>query len=72
VGTPRWLVTLQRLWVDHTLGCLLARVAGRSPLEYLTEAERARQREVVLGLMRSPPESVAELVEQFIQRIGSK
>ena len=29
--------------VRHTLGCLLARVAGRSPLEYLDEPQRARQ-----------------------------
>ena len=29
--------------VRHTLGCLLARVAGRSPLEYLDEHERAQQ-----------------------------
>ncbi len=26
--------------VRHTLGCLLARVAGRSPLEYLDEPHR--------------------------------
>ena len=70
VGTPRWLMTLERLWVDHTLGCLLARVAGRSPLEYLTGAERARQREVVLAMMRRPPDTVADLVKQFVQRIG--
>ena len=70
IGEPVWGVTLQRLWVDHTLGCLLARVAGRSPLEYLTEAERSRQRDVVLRLMGAPPESVSDLIEQFIHGIG--
>jgi aminoglycoside phosphotransferase (APT) family kinase protein len=54
--------------VRHTLACLLARVDGRSPLEYLTAAERQRQREIVLPLMREPPASLAALVETF----GSK
>jgi aminoglycoside phosphotransferase (APT) family kinase protein len=36
--------------IQHTLACLLARVAGRSPLEYLDDAERKRQREVVVQL----------------------
>lgn len=49
--------------VRHTLGCLLARVDGRSPLEYLSAAERDRQRTVVLTLIRKPPERIPELVE---------
>jgi 5-methylthioribose kinase len=51
--------------VRHTLGCLLARVAGRSPLEYLDERERAQQQRAVLSLMSRPPSRVAQLVEQF-------
>lgn len=51
--------------VRHTLGCLLARVDGRSPLEYLAPAERDQQRAVVLALMQRPPEDVGELVRQF-------
>lgn len=35
----------------HTLACLLARVEGRSPLEYLTGKERDRQRSLVLRLI---------------------
>jgi 5-methylthioribose kinase len=49
----------------HTLGCLLARVDGRSPLEYLLPAERDQQRAVVLALMQRPPDDVSELVRQF-------
>lgn len=49
----------------HTLGCLLARVDGRSPLEYLSPDERRRQREAVVGLMTPPPQSVPELVESL-------
>jgi hypothetical protein len=37
--------------VRHTLACLLARVNGRSPLEYLSAPARDRQRGIVLELM---------------------
>jgi hypothetical protein len=47
----------------------LARVAGRSPLEYLDESERAHQREAVLALLQYPPESVPGLVEDFVGRL---
>jgi len=47
---------------DHMLGCLLARVAGRSQLEYLTEAEKERQKRRVLRLMT---ESIYYLPELF-------
>ena len=49
----------------HTLACLLARVDGRSPLEYLTEPERSRQRALVLRLMRRPPARLPVLFEAF-------
>ena len=51
--------------VQHTLGCLLARVAGKSLLEYLTPEERNRQRTIVLRLMEDIPASVEELIDQF-------
>jgi len=53
----------------HTLACLLARVAGRSPLEYLSEAARARQQEAVLALLANPPLRITELVNQFISKL---
>jgi aminoglycoside phosphotransferase (APT) family kinase protein len=56
--------------VRHTLACLLARVDGRSPLEYLTDAERQRQREIVLSLMRHPLASLAALVETFGNKLN--
>ena len=55
--------------VRHTLGCLLARVAGKSPLEYLTPQEAARQKDVVLELMANPPHNVRDLIAEFIQQI---
>lgn len=48
--------------VRHTLGCLLARVDGRSPLEYLTPPERAAQRRAALALMAEPPLAVDDLI----------
>lgn len=52
--------------VRHTLACLLARVAGRSPLEYLDQDERARQQRAVLSLVDAPPRRVPELVDGFV------
>jgi aminoglycoside phosphotransferase (APT) family kinase protein len=48
LGTPDWANDLEVHAVRHTLGCLLARVAGRSPLEYLSSEERSRQRATVV------------------------
>jgi tRNA A-37 threonylcarbamoyl transferase component Bud32 len=56
----------ERMIIRHTLGCLLARVAGRSPLEYLSEPEYDRQRRAVVKLMQSPPEGVTDLVRDLL------
>ena len=69
LGDPGWSADLEEHAVRNTLGCLLARVAGRSRLEYLSSAERDRQREVVLGLMHDPPRSVSELIAAFTGRL---
>jgi 5-methylthioribose kinase len=66
VADEPWVDGLEQRAVGSTLACLLARVAGRSPLEYLTAAERSRQTAAVLNLMASPPTSVPELITQFI------
>ncbi len=55
----------------QTLGCLLARVAGRSPLEYLEAAERAAQRDAVLILADAPPTTIAKLISRFIACLPS-
>ena len=46
----------------HTLGCLLARVDGRSPLEYLTPAEKMDLRATVLAQLKEPPLAVPALI----------
>lgn len=55
--------------VRHTLGCLLARVAGKSLLDYQTLEEATRQRRSVLLLMATPPTEIRELIAEFIKRI---
>ena len=70
LGDVPWSSDLDARAARHTLGCLLARVAGRSPLEYLSEDEKARQREVVVELMRNPPATVSQLIEEFVTRIN--
>lgn len=51
--------------IRHTLACLLARVAGRSPLEYLDDNERSRQAQAVVSFMAMPPERMHMLISQF-------
>ncbi len=60
---------LEERAVRHTLACLLARVAGRSPLEYLDANARERQKRAVLDLLAAAPPSVPELVDGFVARL---
>ncbi|MGA7292433.1 MAG: phosphotransferase [Terriglobales bacterium] len=64
-----WANFVEGRVVRHTLGCLLARVAGKSPLEYLTPQERTRQQNVVLALILKPPSSIPDLISDFIHKI---
>ncbi len=64
-----WTKGLERRVVRHTLGCLLARVAGRSPLEYLDASQRQSQLNAVIKLMRTTPSTVDELTERFLAKV---
>jgi tRNA A-37 threonylcarbamoyl transferase component Bud32 len=66
VGGLVWTADLPNHAVRHTLACLLARVAGRSPLEYLDETERRRQREAAVHLMTGPPSTMDDLIALFV------
>ena len=66
-----WRAALQQRSVRHTLACLLARVAGRSPLEYLTETERTVQQSIVCELIGHPPQSLADLIACFSERLNA-
>lgn len=49
----------------HTLACMLARVAGRSPLEYLDADERCRLQQVALALIAKDLADIEELLNSF-------
>lgn len=67
LGSVDWATDLEVRTVRHTLGCLLARVAGRSPLEYLNQDERGRQKVAVLSVMADSPPTMAELIAHFVR-----
>jgi 5-methylthioribose kinase len=69
VGDAPWTAKLEERGVRHTLGCMLARVRGRSPLEYLDEEKRQRQELAVTSLMADPPRTVRELANRFVTKI---
>jgi 5-methylthioribose kinase len=70
LGDAGWTLDLERRTVRVTLACLLARVAGRSPLEYLTPVERERQGAAVIRLMRTEPDGVSALVTRFLEELA--
>jgi aminoglycoside phosphotransferase (APT) family kinase protein len=66
-----WAEKLEPRAVRHTLSCLLARVAGKSPLEYMNQTERARQRQAVVELMAAPPATIPDLADRFVALIDN-
>ncbi|MDB5302851.1 MAG: hypothetical protein JWM97_400 [Phycisphaerales bacterium] len=64
-----WATDLEARAVAHTLGCLLARCRGRSPLEYLSPESRTRQADAAFAMMQRPPDRVADLVDEFLGRV---
>lgn len=70
LGLVSFAAELEAFTVRHTLACLLARVAGRSPLEYLSDSERARQLSAILGLLDEPPPRIELLIGAFVREIS--
>jgi 5-methylthioribose kinase len=60
-----WRAGLEERAVRQTIGCLLARAAGRSQLEYLSADEKVRQRELALGLINDRPTTIPALVDAW-------
>ena len=58
--------------VRHSLACLLARVCGRSPLEYLDSGERSRQTAAVLAIMRDAPFEINALIDIWKKEIACR
>lgn len=70
VGDLPWVEDLEPRAVRATLGCLLARVDGRSPLEYLSESERERQRAAAMSLMAHPPADFDDLATAWLAALA--
>ena len=62
---------MQPIAVAHSLACLLARVAGRSPLEYFDKRHRGRQKRIVLELMGRGIATMPQLIECFREYLDS-
>jgi len=60
---------LENRAVYHTLACMLARVAGRSKLEYFTTKERERQKKIVIQMMKQPTDSLGVLIHTFAEKL---
>ena len=57
--------------VPHTLACMLARVAGRSPLEYLDQRQRERQKKILLVLLLENIAELPQLIDAFAAQLAS-
>ena len=69
-GLP-WFAALDRRAAQHTLACLLARVCGRSPLEYLSAEERLTQRQAAIEMIMGNFTTVERVIAGFSERIGA-
>lgn len=67
-----WGGDFEKRVVRHTMACLLARAAGRSQLEYLTDGEKERQVAAVTGLLARRPTRVDELAACFGEAIEGR
>jgi aminoglycoside phosphotransferase (APT) family kinase protein len=69
LGEVEWGGMLEARAVRHTLGCLLARAAGRSQVEYLSAEAKQQQIAVVCELMQIPPITIPDVIEQFLVKV---
>ncbi|MBX2820437.1 MAG: aminoglycoside phosphotransferase family protein [Rhodothermaceae bacterium] len=65
-----WASTLEPFVVSHTLACMLARVEGRSPLEYLASEAKQRQKQWCVQSMKRPPLTVNALIKSYIEYLN--
>jgi 5-methylthioribose kinase len=69
-GIP-WVENLDLRAAKHALGCILARVCGRSPLEYLSDEERLIQRRVAIDMITENFTTVDRVITGFAEGIGA-
>ncbi len=68
--SPRLQGSVRDFAVRHSLACCLARVAGRSPLEYLDEELRKRQKQIVLELLGADISDIPQLIHAFREKLA--
>ncbi|GJM29488.1 MAG: aminoglycoside phosphotransferase [Cyclobacteriaceae bacterium] len=56
---------LEHMTIKHTLACMLARVCGRSQLEYLNQIQKDQQKQAVLSAMSTFPVTLKALIEKL-------
>ena len=69
-GMP-WIPHLDIRSAHHTLAALLARVCGRSPLEYLDKEERVVQQQVVVEMIEEQISTVDQVISGFLEKIAA-
>jgi 5-methylthioribose kinase len=65
-----WFAELEARAPKHTLASLLARVCGKSPLEYLGKQERLVQKQVVLEMIGERPSDLDDVITCFVHRVS--
>jgi 5-methylthioribose kinase len=71
VGDMPWIAHLELRAAQHTLASLLARVCGRSPLEYLNKEERLIQRNAVIEMIEEGTWTVEQVIIGFGEKIAA-
>ena len=69
VQAAPWSSRLADHCIANSLGCLLARVIGKSPLEYLNDTQRALQLNITMNLINDAPASLISLIHQFTESL---
>ena len=67
-----WFDELKARAPKHTLASLLARVCGRSPLEYLGKQERLVQKQVVLEMIGERQSDLDDVITGFVHRVSMR
>ena len=55
--------------VKHTIGCLISRVKGKSPLEYLGDKDKERQLKACLKLIKENIKNVPEFMASYSKKL---
>ena len=67
---PQMRATVVEPAPRHTLACVLARMAGRSPLEYLDQWQRSALKRIALELIEQELADMETLLERYEARLG--